>query len=803
MKPPEGVELRVRRSADELSNLDARRLRRAFKAMMQVSDDRGYQHWAGIHGLPMPIHGHHGQLSFLPWHRAYLLNFETALREFESGVTLPWWDWGGYASRQRGIPSLYSEFFVEGERNPLYGAEIPAGEWSDAPEEAPASTTREPNPPEALPTDKEVERLLQIPDFPTFADQLEMVHNHVHVWVGGTNSSVPYASYDPFFWTYQASIDRIWWLWQQAHSEVEPQSEFAEQPLAPFGVSVADVWDATPLGYSYANRRARPTGFRAGAASDRPSTADELNFADYAQAFAEIIASPQTTPPLTIGIYGSWGIGKSSLLQMIAEEFPEPDQAGSDGGDPDEIKVHVVQFNAWEYSSSEMIWPSLVRRIMEQMEAAAQWGYFSRLADTFKRNLARLWRRQRNRLVAILAVVAPLAVLAIWKLDFDPAVIGAAVVAIGIPGLIKLGAEAASNPVSRWAGALVDQEEYGNELPYMREIHSDLSFLVRQMGGDAETGPAAEEPSGGPRILVMIDDLDRCEPEKAVEVLQAINLLLDFRVFVVCLGIDARIITAAVDAHYKEVLGDAGASGFEYLDKIVQIPFLIPTASELEVKSFIEAQMPVSAPAEASELTAMIDAPTGGDEVASGDGDYGPKLRASSVPDPNGSESPPEDLTTFDRVEVEGFQDLAPFVNRNPRHIKRLINVYRMVRTLAARRGVDAILDDPRMTIAWIAICAQWPYTVSLMLKAFEVVAEGVDRDGEYPAGDPLPWLFERVKGDVDPAAQSEIDCEIPDLEKLLNQTEMSWEELRIVQAYTLNFNPAIEKALQQAPASA
>ena len=91
----------------------------------------------------------------------------------------------------------------------------------------------------------------------------------------------------------------------------------------------------------------------------------------------------------------------------------------------------------------------------------------------------------------------------------------------------------------------------------MEEIKHDLEDLQKNLKGD--------------RILVVIDDLDRCEPDKAVEVLRAINLLLTFESFIVCLGIDARVITRAIERHYEDLLAESRASGYEYLEKIVQI----------------------------------------------------------------------------------------------------------------------------------------------------------------------------------------------------------------------------------------
>ena len=83
-------------------------LRSAFRASMQLSDDRGWQYWAGIHGLPLPMYCQHHTPLFLAWHRAYLYYFELSLKEFEPTVTLPWWDWTSSWSHRVGFPVSYS-----------------------------------------------------------------------------------------------------------------------------------------------------------------------------------------------------------------------------------------------------------------------------------------------------------------------------------------------------------------------------------------------------------------------------------------------------------------------------------------------------------------------------------------------------------------------------------------------------------------------------------------------------------------------------------------------------------------------
>ena len=75
-------------------------LREAFLAVMGLRDERGYQYHAGLHGLPLPIQCRHGDILFLPWHRAYLYLFELALQDRVPEVAIPWWDWTSATAHQ-------------------------------------------------------------------------------------------------------------------------------------------------------------------------------------------------------------------------------------------------------------------------------------------------------------------------------------------------------------------------------------------------------------------------------------------------------------------------------------------------------------------------------------------------------------------------------------------------------------------------------------------------------------------------------------------------------------------------------
>ncbi len=528
-----------------------------------------------------------------------------------------------------------------------------------------------------------------------------------------------------------------------------------------------------------------------GAAADR-GTEDQLGFTLYVEAFADLIESPNTVLPLTIGIYGVWGTGKSFLLNAIGKRLEERsklrlqderDRKGTNHGHapPREVpsNVHVVTFNAWEYSANEVIWPGLVRRIMSSLEERQR--FYVRAWWRLRRNLGRQMRVERGRIIGGGAVLLAAAVFALLQSRFASEVLLASIAALGVGGLAKVAFDALGDPLGQWFGALFEDRRYGAPIGYMEEIKRDLGGLQKQ------------QRLGG-RVLVIVDDLDRCEPDKAVEVLQAINLLLGFKTFIVCLGIDARVVTQAIDRHYKNLLADAGASGYEYLDKIVQIPFRIPVPTTDDIKGFLKKQLPRPSTDPPHPL------PPGGAGGGPGSTGGGSGSGGEKLPDP--SDGVPAFVARFTDPELDAFTRLTPFLRRNPRHLKRLVNVYSLVRSLA--KATHAICaENPAATVRWLAIAAQWPYTANRMLRRFSEIDDSrpkpFDGPDELAAGtDPLLYLYRAVAPSLSKKQQTKYDGDTAQLDALLKSGEdqLLWTDLRDLRYFTVNFNPAVEQDL-------
>ena len=251
------ADIRMRLGVHNLDATQVADFRKSYGQMMGISDNRGYQVLAGRHGTPDWYCWHHQQNAriaqnmrlFLPWHRAYLYNWEMAMRDQVPGVTLPWWDWTLGPPRQSGLPGIFTDRTgADGQPNPLLGFRV------NLPQARPSivrTTSRSPGPPDGLPTQDDVDNCLSRTDWSDFSDALEDIHDQIHGWVSGDMGVIGTAAFDPIFWSHHAMIDRIWWIWQARNGNGNIPSDLGAQVLPPFNVQVHDVLNVHDLGYDY------------------------------------------------------------------------------------------------------------------------------------------------------------------------------------------------------------------------------------------------------------------------------------------------------------------------------------------------------------------------------------------------------------------------------------------------------------------------------------------------------------------------------------------------------------------------
>lgn len=264
----------VRKNIDALSDAELQSLRTAYTKTMQITDKRGYLFNAGIHGRPqgkcmhdpVNVDGVSEARLFLPWHRAYLYTFEKILQDQVQGVTVPFWDWRTDSPQTQSIPQAFSEETINNQPNPLYNFHIKLGPKQPIDRNTMRFPGMAVSPDQAysLPTSDDVTNLInQNPHFDDFSDNLQNMHNNIHMWTGGSTvisgkpvsgdmTDLDLAAFDPIFWSHHCMIDRIWWMWQQQYGINQIDQDYLPISLEPFPLNVNEVLDIYKLGYEYA-----------------------------------------------------------------------------------------------------------------------------------------------------------------------------------------------------------------------------------------------------------------------------------------------------------------------------------------------------------------------------------------------------------------------------------------------------------------------------------------------------------------------------------------------------------------------
>jgi tyrosinase len=200
--------------------------RDAFNQALQAAlADGSYDPFPTIHSQPHMMHGFMGPmgaLRFLPWHRAFLYQFEQMLQSHVPGVAIPYWDWAN-------DPTLPAWLYL------------------------PPGVTRGPDISYAPPTQNDINNnVLAANDYVTMTQNLEGYHNTMHMYAGGNKMPNPAVSpQDPLFWLHHANVDRIWALWQGANPGLTPPLSGTDATMDPWTLSSTDVLDTIDLWYYY------------------------------------------------------------------------------------------------------------------------------------------------------------------------------------------------------------------------------------------------------------------------------------------------------------------------------------------------------------------------------------------------------------------------------------------------------------------------------------------------------------------------------------------------------------------------
>lgn len=150
----------------------------------------------------------------------------------------------------------------------------------------------------------------------------------------------------------------------------------------------------------------------------------------------------------------------------------------------------------------------------------------------------------------------------------------------------------------------LQNDSYSKQLGFLQQVQRDLADLTNHFTFPNQSDTSKTQfkerleklqqifPRGPARIILYIDDLDRCPPEQVVSVLEAVQLILKTPLFIVVLAIDDRYIARALEKVYAGVLTRQGhPSGIDYLEKIIQLPYRMRPISPEGLEKYLQAQI--------------------------------------------------------------------------------------------------------------------------------------------------------------------------------------------------------------------
>lgn len=291
--------------------------------------------------------------------------------------------------------------------------------------------------------------------------------------------------------------------------------------------------------------------------ADNETKVDLLNNESIARTIVNLLRD-RPDQPVTVGVHGDWGAGKSSVLEMI--------EAGFEG----DAKVLCLKFNGWRFQGFEdakiALIEGIVTGLLEKRPALTKAG--EAVKDVFKRID---WLKVAKKagglaFTAFTGIPTPDQIQTILAglegMLADPAKLATkdnVEVAIdGVKGLLKPADGAATNVPA--------------EIKAFRKAFDDLL-----------------EKAGVEQLIVLIDDLDRCLPDTAIETLEAVRLFVFTSRTAFVVAADEAMIEYAVRKHFPDLPDTTGPQTYarNYLEKLIQVPFRIPALGDTETRIYV------------------------------------------------------------------------------------------------------------------------------------------------------------------------------------------------------------------------
>ncbi len=332
--------------------------------------------------------------------------------------------------------------------------------------------------------------------------------------------------------------------------------------------------------------------------------------------------------------------------------------------------------------------------------------------------------------------------------------------------------QAALQPLQRLGAFIrerVQSTQYRSQQGIISLVHKDFRELARVMK-ELRDAARGESPSDGKqairpidRIVLYVDDLDRCRPAHVVNMLEAVHLLLALDLFVVIVAVDSRWLTRSLDVYYADLLGAEddrhngrderdglrASTAQNYLEKIFQITYALAPMNQKHFQGYVDflTQDSQAVPAVAARgVPAPVPAPgadRGGSALPTPTGSTGSAPTVTGTPPPTPSTQPAVQRKDAGRplpasAPVQFSEDEREFIGQllpllpTPRIAKRLVNVYRVLKASKSVESLEAFERAGRVQpcLLMLAVLFGRPAVATELLRGLAEQTAPFDKEG-------------------------------------------------------------------------
>lgn len=340
---------------------------------------------------------------------------------------------------------------------------------------------------------------------------------------------------------------------------------------------------------------------------DYPAIKPQFDFDRMAEALVPLLASDCDRGATVLGIHGPWGSGKTTLMEQIRREI-EKQHPGSIS----------IEFNAWKFQDREALWRALILHVLGELRRIRVEKWLSQHPDKQPEDFDDPKIREiEDQLYRAFTVneKGP------WKIQWRTVIvetlsIGLSLLKIGFVGSALKGSAgfigklfSGGNDKEKKDDGVLNNDRI-KELAGVLErevVHRQVNQVQSIEQFLAKFNDIVEEISLEGKICVYIDDLDRCLPEAALEIFEAIKLFMDSKGIAYVIALDRDTIRKALAVRYSRV-GEAASDQFfldpdEYIEKTISVSFDLPKLSNTDALDFIhDINLPLQLTEEESKI---------------------------------------------------------------------------------------------------------------------------------------------------------------------------------------------------------